>query len=217
MGFDRLRVLDWVVLLSWLAITICGNRWVSQLAVRWTEYPPSPPVGFYDAVVMLGGGIGVDSLGQAMFADDGDRIRPVLQLWHARQIGTIVVTGSSTSPSQRGPAETTEQLLVSLGVPANKIVQIEGQNTSAEMRNLQQWLADVNQPNMRIGLVTSAFHLPRAMRLATSVGLEFEPITSASRANNDWAGWARMIVPTSGSLQTFSLCAKEWLAAVIQR
>jgi uncharacterized SAM-binding protein YcdF (DUF218 family) len=174
-------------------------------------------MGYYECVVMLGGGIGVDSTGQAVFADDGDRIRPVLQMWHAHQVGTIVVTGSSTNPSQKGPAEVTQQLLVSLGVPAENIVQIEGQNTSAEMRNLQQWLADSNQSRSRIGLVTSAFHLPRAMRLASSVGLNLEPITSASRANNDWVGWARLVVPTAGSLHTFSLCAKEWLAAVIQR
>ena len=66
--------------------------------------------------------------------------------------------------------------------------------------------------------MTSAFHMPRAMRLAESQNLDLIPIPCAfrsSRANRPWkaSDW----VPTADAQSTLGLAMKELLAFVLGR
>ncbi|XZE55463.1 YdcF family protein [Planctomycetaceae bacterium SH139] len=214
----------WLWPLCWLLLTVAGNTWVARWAVQLTEHPPGDawrrelPL---DAVVLLGGAIGEGLDGGATLNRDGDRLRPVLQLWFAGQVEQIIVTGTSSMPGQLGPAELTGDLLESVGVPADVILRIEGKNTTEEMRGLSEWArqvsGDVSGRELRIGVVTSAFHIPRALRLAEQQGLDLVPIPAAYRQSDQSLGFARSIIPGPGALEDLGLCWKEWLAAALGR
>ncbi|WP_164103381.1 YdcF family protein [Candidatus Laterigemmans baculatus] len=212
-----------IALVLWVALSLLGNRSVATWAWAQTQYPldDAPQVEQLDAVILLGGGVHADPFDAPQLASDGDRIRPPLQLWHAGRVKKIIVTGTSALPGERGPADLTEELLISLGVPATAILRVSGRNTSEEMVELREVVAalparpDGRPP--RVGLVTSAYHLPRALRLARGQGLDLVPLPAGYNGSGRSTGWARELVPTSGALDDVTACWKEWLAAAVGR
>ena len=71
-------------------------------------------------------------------------------------------------------SEATTRIWTEAGIPAERITQLGGMNTSQEMIELRQFLGE--HPPARVGLLTSAFHMPRAERLARKNGLQLTPI-----------------------------------------
>ena len=200
-----------------------GNERAASWLMSITEAAPTPAaVESHDpfrAVVVLGGGASLRANGIAELGEDGERIFSAAQLWHNGKAPFVVCTGSSADgighPSQVG-----RQLLQSVGVPASAITEVPGLNTTGELQHLKELLK--NPPALwpatgRIGLVTSAFHLPRAMRLARTQGLEFTPLPCAFRVSADQPFSARDFVPGGGALRQTELAAKEWLAWLLGR
>ncbi len=73
------------------------------------------------------------------------------------------------------PAEQSTEVLRRLGIPPEAIETLLGRNTAEEMISLGSRFADLSR---RVGLLTSAWHLPRAMRLARRNGFEPHPLPS---------------------------------------
>ena len=202
---------------------VVGNDRVASWLMSLTEAAPNPAaVESHDpfrAVIVLGGGASLRANGIAELNEDGERIFSAAQLWHDGKAPFIVCTGSSADgighPSQVG-----RELLQSVGVPASAIIEVPGLNTTGEMHHLKELLK--NPPahwpaSGRIGLITSAFHLPRAMRLARTQGLDFTPLPCAFRVNADQPFSPRDFVPGAGDLRQTERAAKEWLAWLLGR
>jgi uncharacterized SAM-binding protein YcdF (DUF218 family) len=114
------------------------------------------------------------------------------------------------------PREETAQILLGLGVHAAAIDQIEGINTFQEMKNLRQWAASQPTAKPRIGIITSAYHLSRAMRLAAANGFSAEPIPANFLANRITAS-PSWVIPSSSNLKTTAAALKEHLASAVGR
>ena len=67
-----------------------------------------------------------------------------------------------------------------------------------------------------IGLITSGYHLPRAMRLAKTHGLDFDPLPADTRGPAGRRGLGS-VVPTVSAGDSIAQIAKEWLAWLIGR
>ncbi len=170
-----------------------------------------------DVVVALGGSTGrspADGL-QVNFA--GDRVVLAARIYHAGFTPQLVCTGMGDPEvlgPERHPAAEARQLLIGLGVPAAAISQLGGVNTKEEIAQVaaaaeqRQW--------KRIGLVTSAFHMPRAQRLAAAVGLEIVPLPAGfiSQPNADKPF---RVTPEARSLSSTSIALKELLAQLVGR
>lgn len=217
---DRLSGFTAVALAFFL---VCSNPYVASSLMLSLErqYPPAKPVQFeppLDAVVVLGGGLRVNRFENIEVGEDGQRAILAGQLYHAGKAEQIIATGSlipGTSTHDISPAEAAERLLGSLGVPAEAFSRITGENTSDEMQSLRAWL-DANPQVERYGLVTSAFHMPRAMRLARSQGLDPIPLPCCYRAEPRLLTILD-VLPNAGALSTFSTAMTEYLAALVGR
>ncbi|WP_236695935.1 YdcF family protein [Rhodopirellula islandica] len=178
-----------------------------------------------DAVVVLGGGSSAIAPGFYELGRDGERVISAAQAYHAKATRAIIVTGSSTD-GYEPPWKQSTQLLLSLGVPEEVIFRIEGVNTRAEMKSLKQlmdsppaqWKDRWTEESMesgepQVGLITSAFHIPRAMRLASNASLDLIPLPCAFRAKNNPRPWlASSLVPGAGSLDDVGKMFKETVA-----
>src|SRR6185503_7345449 len=124
----------------------------------------------------------------------------------------IIVSGGSFVAARGGPpateAEAMRVFLLDLGVPTDAITD-EGKalNTIENIRNVRAIVG-----NARVALVTSAFHMPRALQLAARAGLEVgafptdyfggpPPLTS-------WEYW----LPSLGALQVSTMALREIVA-----
>lgn len=225
----------------WLVMTVGGNAWVAGTLIRSIEAPYQNinPLELepMDVVVVLGGGTNNRINGEPQLTFGGDRVRVAASLFHAGIADRLVCTGSQefrNSPLDLHPREEATAILVSLGVPRESLLEMEGKNTSEEMESLRKCLAEladkenvgnqtddtssaVNQPkHLRVGIITSAFHMNRALRLARFNGLDVVPVP-ADFLSEPFIASPNWVVPSVRYLDFTSLFIKEKLARIVGR
>jgi len=207
--------------ICWLLLTIAGNGIFASWYARTIERPylkqDLSDVEPYDVLVVLGGGTTTRISGAPQVSETGDRVVQAARVWHAGQAKQILCTGIQafrTTEEDLHPYEEATLLLEELGVDASAILQLSGINTTEEMANLKKW-ADLN-PEKRIGLLTSAWHLPRAMRLAEAQGIKAEPV-AAGFFSQPYAPSPGVVVPVEYNLMVTATVTKEYLARLVGR
>lgn len=207
-----------------LIITLGGNKFVSNYLAHSLEAPFThinvAELPSFDAVIVLGGGTSSTYNNRAQLQMAGDRVTTAARLYHSGQVKKIICTGSQSfraSPEDLHPRKEARLILMELGIPGNAVILLEGENTSQEMSSLKTWIPDhIKATQPRIGLITSAWHLKRALRLANSHGLNLEPVPAnfISGPVNASPHW---VVPSGDNLATTGRVVKEYLAALVKR
>jgi len=219
----QLRLPAMLCVIVWLLMTLAGNglfsNWLmSTLERDYFEFDLEPLEKF-DVVLLLGGGTSTAPNGKPQGSYSSDRILVAVQLYQLGKAKMFICSGTSGVPRGSGElmaSEATSQLLQSLQVPPGAILQIKGRNTLEEIQALDRWLYEQERKDLRVGILTSAWHLPRALRLAGAVGVKADPIpsdflTSAYRAAPD------LLIPTATNLWKSQIALKEHLASVLGR
>lgn len=202
-----------------LLLGIAGNGHIGGLlclSVEAQREPKMQTVTPFDAVVLLGGSTKMSPSRPPELSDDGQRLFYAAQLYHLRKTPKIIATGGEAifSTAALEISAQSRVLLESVGVPKSAIVEIGGVNTREEMKHLRSWLdgQGAAAPE-RVGLITSAAHLPRAMRLADRQGLSFHPLPCAFRGGlGPWA--PTTLIPTVNGLESTTVACYELLAAM---
>ena len=199
-----------------------GNSYVANQLAKSLE---RPYFGFQldelkklDAVIVLGGGTYTNLNGEPQLAQSGDRVAMAAKVFIAGRTNRIICTGVKTYRPATEALEIGEEakaILIGLGIPSDSIETIPGQNTSQEMQAIKEWISK-NPTSTRIGILTSAWHLNRAMRLADAAGIDAIPIPAdfLSRNATVSTGW---VIPSADDLYRSSRVVKEYLAALVGR
>jgi uncharacterized SAM-binding protein YcdF (DUF218 family) len=172
----------------------------------------------YDAIVLLGGGI---APAIPPWLPNPDLSSAADRLWHASRLykqgvaPKIIVSGGAPLALYGGVPSSTEsvamtQFLTDLGVPASAIVsEAQSTNTSDNIRMVRAMVQD--KP---VALVTSAYHMPRALRLAARHGLNAAAFPTdwfaPWQARSYWDNW----MPTGDAQEASTRAIWEWLALV---
>ena len=217
----------WVItLICLVTLTMLGNLYVSNALIQSLErtYLDQPPVepADVDTVVLLGGGTVTNLKGRSQLASHGDRVAAAARLYHRSvengQPLQIICTGVQvyrSDASDLDPKDESKNCLVALGVAETNISTISGANTYEEMQFLKEWM-DQKKFDAPIGILTSAWHLPRAMRLAEARGIEAKPIPSDFRSSFQVPS-VGLVVPSAECLQLSTVAVKEYLARLVKR
>lgn len=216
-------------LLCWLVLTAGGNTFISQMLARSLESKYQDikisELEPFDYVVVLGGGTNTNLSGRAQTNFDGDRVVVAAKMFHAGQAKNLICTGTqtfNTTPLDMHPREESAEILYSLNVPKQFVFQMKGDNTSQELENLKMWIDQrrIVKPGNgsvpRIGILTSAWHLTRAMRLADDNGLDVKPIP-ACFLSAPYAPSPNMVIPSADNLGISARMIKEYLARLVGR
>lgn len=223
--FLKCRPAGVVVLFTFFLYTALGSGHLACLLVNSIEAPfrdirPLQQEPF-DKVIVLGGGGTMGGNDQVQGNRSGDRLIVAASLYHQGITKKLICTGSKIEGlggNLPGPGETSASVLKALGVPDEAIEFAKGRTTSEELANLSKQFAD---NDLRLGIVTSAWHLPRALRLAESHKLILHPLPS-----NFLSGPVRPtsleekikgFIPEAYNLTTTSDVIKEYLAMAIGR
>ena len=187
----RHRGLGAFLLATFLLYGLAGNLHVGAtlMARLEGEITPVEPTraGPFDAVCVLGGGTEEDPYGQPELARAGDRVLLAARLWHAGRTPLLVASGMGRDGRRglRDAGVETRVLWRGLGIPESAILVVQEpcwvtRDEIAAYCRLQErhgW--------RRLGLVSSAAHLPRALALARKAGLTVTPLGA------DWRGRPR--------------------------
>ncbi len=209
----------------WVIFTTCGSgllvqRMAASIEAPFRQINPHDQQPF-DVVIVLGGGASQGANERFQGNSSGDRLILAAQLYHSGIAKRFICTGKriqELTTTSHDPAELSTDILHRLGVPMNAIEQVGGRTTSEEMKTLGERFANSGQ---RIGVVTSAWHLRRAMSLAKRNGLEADPLPAdfmSGPPNGMTVGeWILNIIPQADNLTALSRISKEYLGMVVGR
>lgn len=215
-----------LLFVCWSCLSVAGNGYVSDafgrsLEAQFVDIQPLESEPF-DVVVLLGGGGTVGPNGRYQSNWSGDRFILAAQMYHAGLTQKIICTGQRiTEMNSTGvdPSEIGRDVLTRLGVPESAIEEIGGRNTTEEMQQLGQMFGESDQ---RVGLITSAWHLQRALRLAESQGFTPEPLPA-----DFWSGpdhgqrtpgqMIEALIPSGFAIAANAAFTKEKIAQFVSR
>jgi uncharacterized SAM-binding protein YcdF (DUF218 family) len=178
-----------------------------------------PPDVTGDCIILLGGGI-IDEVPD--FSGSGapsdrmlGRIVTAVRLQKKLSI-PIIVSGGRVFENRSSEAQIARRFLVDLGVEAGQIVTEENARNTYENAKYSAEICQRKNYQKPI-LVTSAFHMKRALLSFKKIGMEVIPYPAGFRSKNAKnAGWTSYL-PRSGSLAATSDAFHEYLGNLFYR
>ena len=145
--------------------------------VEGSEYrKPISAIDSADAIVVLGGILEINEVGDTTYIEwgDPDRFFGGIALFKAGKAQKLVFTGGKMpwDKAKKTEGEVLKEYAISNGIPYEKIyVTKDVENTANEAVAVKELVS----PSKRIILVTSAYHIYRAKRLFEKQGFEVIP------------------------------------------
>ncbi len=201
-----------------IGVAPAGALLIAPLENRFPAPPANlpPPTG----VVVLGGAIDDDitrARGQTTFDEGAERLTEAAILARRYPSARIVYTGGSNSLTGRpsSEAEDARRLLVAMGVDSQRItLETRSRNTD---ENARFTAAIVHPESGQTWLVvTSAYHMPRAMGLFRKAGFAATADPVDYRTEGGRSDW-RVNVSLPRGLALFDLAAHEWIGLLAYR
>lgn len=204
-----------VVLLAVLGLSPLGNVLIRPLEQRfpqWDETCAAP-----DAIIVLGGSIGPEvsaERGVAALNESAERLTAVADLARRFPAARIIFSGGNGNvfPGDATEAQFAVKLFESFGIARQRIlIEDRSRNTAENARFTEMLVAP--RPNERWLLVTSAYHMPRAVGAFRQAGFTVEPYPV------DWrtGGGADLLRPfrsVAEGLQRTDTAMREWFGLV---
>jgi uncharacterized SAM-binding protein YcdF (DUF218 family) len=221
---QRRRLALWVssltlFLLVALAILPLGNLLLQPIE---RTYPANPPLSQVDGIIVLGGGENARASAywdQMQFNEGGDRFAAGIALARQFPDAQLLFTGGSGALRDLGgtavsEASIAERFFLDQGIDPDRLL-LEGRSrNTAENASLSLALANPIADETWV-LVTSAFHIPRAMRsfeAAGWTGLVAWPVDYRTSRFTDDTGW-----DLTGNLQVFNTAIREQVGQMAYR
>lgn len=203
-----------ILALLTLVFYLCTISFVSDRLIGPLEgkYQPSSNVSG-DVIVMLGGGATLDTpnvngLGHLSgFA--ANRLLTCVQLYHKLNV-PILVSGGKVLETTGCEAEIAKVILMGLGVPADKVIVENKSLNTTENAKFTKELLEQNNFRQPI-LVTSAFHMERAVLQFTKVNVAVTPFPTDYQTNVETGFQPHQLWPSAGALLDVSLALKEYV------
>jgi uncharacterized SAM-binding protein YcdF (DUF218 family) len=219
-------VLGLALLLLWLG----GNSWVAYGLTRSLEwqYLPQGELPQADAIVVLGGGTEPQDYPRQTVELNGagDRVLYAADLYQQGKAPYILASGGRlpwAADQTSTPASEMNSLLQKLGVPQEVIwLETRSVNTQENASYAKPILEEHNVK--RILLVTSARHMPRAVRLFEGLGFDVIPAATdftvtQSEWNHlmhpDWQTFVLGLFPDVSALSMSTSALKEYLGIAV--
>ena len=199
------------------ALSPLGNMLLTPLEQRFPEMG-FPDQGI-DGIIVLGGSYDSTShgyLSTILLEEDTEPMAVMADLAHRYPRAQIIFSGG-TDPSSPGPSEAAivKQYFVSFGIAADRISVEERSLTTEENARFTAHLINPT-PRSRWLLVTSAYHMPRAMGTFRRAGFNVIAFPVGSRTH----GWQELWWPAAtatDNLRRLDIAIHEWLGLLDYR
>jgi uncharacterized SAM-binding protein YcdF (DUF218 family) len=188
------RIASWLIVTSVVLIALAGFSPLGNLLMLPLEqrFPPwDASRGAPDGIIVLGGAISPDislARGAVALNEAAERITTAAELARRYPNARIVFSGGTSSLSPDAPVEAPVAVkeLEALGIAHDRITAEEQSRNTIENAVFTRLIADP-KPGERWLLVTSAFHMPRAIAAFRAAGFPVEayPVDWRTRGSID--------------------------------
>ena len=201
-----------LLLLAVIGLSPVGNALIVPLEQRFPPWDHGR--GAPHGIVVLGGALSPDvshARDTVALNEAAERLTVIAELARRYPDARIIFSGGSGAVifAERPEAEFALQLLESLGVPRDRIVPEDKSRNTVENARFSRDLAQP-KPGERWLLVTSAYHLPRAVGIFRKAGFPVEAYPVDWRTRGPGDAWRPF--PTLGEgLRRTDTAMREWI------
>jgi uncharacterized SAM-binding protein YcdF (DUF218 family) len=207
-----------LIALAVLGLSPLGNALILPLEQRFPPWDDTrgPP----DGIVVLGGGITPDvsaARNDVALNEAAERVTAAVALARRYPEARIIYSGGSGALIYREGSEAASAVRIfeSLGIPHARIA-IEEQSRNTVENAVFSMLVAMPQPGERWLLVTSGYHMPRAMGVFRRAGFPVEayPVDWRTRGPRDAL---RPFSSLGSGLQRADTAVREWVGLLVYR
>jgi uncharacterized SAM-binding protein YcdF (DUF218 family) len=218
------RLASWLIVTSVVLTALAGFSPLSNILILPLEqrFPPwDPSRGAPDGIVVLGGSV-IPDIAATRGDDSGlnegaERITAAVELARKYPDARIIFTGGNASLFENAPSEAAVAFrqMVALGVAPDRITAEEQSRNTIENAVFSRLIAQP-KPGERWLLVTSAFHMPRAIAVFRAAGFPVEayPVDYRTRGLGDAT---RLFPAVAFGLAQMDIAMHEWAGLVAYR
>jgi uncharacterized SAM-binding protein YcdF (DUF218 family) len=222
--FRRVRGAIACVVAALAICLVCGNPSLSAglYAHHERTYLPLPPSQYpeADVIIVLGGALSPPLPPRESFDMSGatDRVRHGARLYQAGRADTVLLAGGNVFPQPGVEAESfyMAKLMQEWDVPASAIL-VEGRSRNTYENALYSKELMEKDGLKTALLVTSALHMPRALAVFRSAGIETTPAPTDYNIINTSQPRVLNWIPTLGAMATFTDVFREHLGILAYR
>ena len=211
--FGRILAMTAILILVVATTLPLGMLLISPLENRFPQPPAdlAPPEG----IIVLGGAINdpVSTVrGQTVFDEGGERLTEAVILAKRYPQARVVYTSGSASftPTTSTEALDARKLMSQMGIAPERIT-IEDRSRNTD-ENARFTAAIVHpDPSQRWLIVTSAFHMPRAMGIFEKAGFNAVAYPVSFYTLGSLSGDLRLSFKSERNLRVFETAVHEWI------
>lgn len=206
----RLRIASIVILL------VFSNRFIFDRTMHAWEVDAvkEPAANSYDGIIVLGGISSYDyQLNRIQFTNSNDRLMQAIALLKKGVAPKLIFTGGSGSILHPDHLEGNyvKKYLEDIGIPDSQLVfEVNSKNTHENATMTKPLL----KKDGKYLLVTSAYHMRRALGCFTKEGINVSPY-SANRGSGPWKfEFDYMFLPDAEPLFAWNTLFHEWFGCI---
>ena len=226
--FKRSKFTFIPILLALVILLTTGNEKVSNYFLKSLEwqYLPVPELPTADAIVVLGGSTNSVAYPRVLpeLNERGDRITYAAKLYKDGKAPVIVLSGGRINwdGSKESEAKDITKLLELMGIPSEAIIQ-EGKSVNTYENAIFTQKILEEQGIEKILLVTSAFHLPRALKIFQHLGIDTIPaptdyfVSEYELQERDFSLESTILslIPNAKNLDRTTTVIKEYIGTIV--
>lgn len=209
-----------------LLALLLSNHWIINIVSNWWEKPyigQNSPTAHYTYAIVLGGMAEFDTLtNRVKFAESANRLFDALPLLHSQIIDTLIISGGSAKifEKERLEASFLKEYCSKIGLNTTRIlVDSLSRNTYENGLNTAKLLANrgVKTSNSTILLITSSYHMPRAMASFKKCGIKCSGLGTHSLSDINEQTIQKSFTFTVENISKWDSLIHEWMGYLMYK
>ena len=174
----------------------------------------------YDAGIVLGGMLAYDGeFDRLMFLRGTDRLMQAIELYKKGYIKKILFTGGSGSVLHQDMKEGVfaHRFLLTIGIPEHDIIIESESNNTRENAIFSKIILDKQLPAGKFLLITSAFHMRRAIGCFSKAGVQTDYYSTDRYSGMRSFEIDNLLIPNAASMMHWQMLIHEMIGFVVYK
>lgn len=221
--FGQYRRKKYFLIVAFSSLLVFSNPFLFYHVSGWWEGDLINPdnIEHYDGLILLGGFSSYqDSSQRIRFNESADRLFQALELYNKGKADYFIFTGGSARILREEKEEGVylSDYLKLIGLPDDRLlVESISRNTHENAVETYRMLKDKGMDGKRFLLVTSGFHMKRAVGCFKKEGMDVEPYATDPLQSIFKPDFGDAITPSASVLARWERLYREWVGYVVYR
>lgn len=221
--FPKYKNRKLLLVISFVVMLVFSNQLLFYKISSWWEgeLQNSNQIEKFDGIILLGGFSSFQEESQRIrFNGSSDRLLQALDLYKKGKADYLIFTGGSAkiSVNEKQEGIYIRDYLELVGIPKDSLlVEHNSRNTHENAMMTFEMLKKYSLENAKFLLVTSGFHMKRALGCFKKVGLNVEPYKTDPLQSVFAPDFSDFLTPSASVLAQWQLLIREWVGYLVYR